>query len=93
MGPTPNIALFAYCSVSCERHCTTKTPNAGIDLRGPRDVEHARVNVRHCSKAELGALADMDDELPGKCPVLCADDIVSSSTVPAAYCELEWTES
>ena len=93
MRPTPNIALSAYFFASCARHCVTKTPNSDIDLRSPRDVEHARIDVHHCMKAELGALAKIVDKLLGRCPVLHTYDAVSSSTVLATYCELEWTES
>ena len=41
----------------------------------------------------LGALVDIVDELPGDVPTRCTYDVVSSSAVPAANCELVCIDS
>ena len=89
----PEIAIDAVCSASRTHHCVTNKPKGDGDLHNPGDAEHARVNVDHHVYAVLGALVDIVDELPGNVPVECTDDVVSSSAVLAAYCELECTES
>ena len=43
--------------------------------------------------AVFGALVNIVDELPSNVQVRRIDDTVSSSAVPAAYCELACTES
>ena len=91
--PTPDITLSATCSASCTRRCATDKPSGDNDLRSPGDAESALVIVRRCTNAELGTLDDNVAELPGNCPVWCTDNAISSNAVPAAYYELEWTES
>ena len=92
-GHTLGIALYATCSASCTRHCTTDMPSGNNDLCSPGDVERARDTVHHHSNAALGALDGRVAKLPGNCPVWCTDNVVSANAVPVTYCELECTES
>ena len=41
----------------------------------------------------MGSTDDIVVELPGKRPVWRTDNVVSSSTLPIAYCDLECAES
>ena len=71
----------------------TDKPSDDGDLRSPGDAECARGNADRRVYAVLCTLVDMVDELPGNVPVRHTDDAVSSSAVPATYCELARTES
>ena len=91
--PTPDIALSTVCSAYLAQCCTTKTPIDDGVLRGPGDAERALDIMRHHANAELGATNEMVIELPGRSPMWCEDEAVSSNTFPTAYCELECSES